>query len=67
MAREGLSREDAMLKRVVQERVRRSRKRNKFSLDDDDGGLTHGVSSLTCVLLQFHCLGGTHSSYEIVR
>jgi len=32
-----------MLKRIVQERVRRSNKRNKFSLEDDEeeGGLTH--------------------------
>ena len=36
-----------MLKRIVQERVRRSRKRSKFSLEDDDleGGLTHRVSA----------------------
>ena len=41
-----------MLKRIVQERVRRINKRNKFSLDDDGdgeeeemGGLTHRVSN----------------------
>eukprot|EP00804_Cyclotella_cryptica_P013687 CCRYP_016131-RA/>CCRYP_016131-RA protein AED:0.07 eAED:0.07 QI:308/1/1/1/0.66/0.42/7/2083/1063 len=45
-----LSREEAMLKRIVQERVRRSRKRSKFSLEDDDdmeeGGLTHGGKTI---------------------
>lgn len=45
LEREGLSKEDAMLKRIVQERVRRSNKRLKFSLDDGGGEeLTHGVS-----------------------
>ena len=49
---DGPSREDVMLKRIVQERVRRIKKRNKFSLDDDGdgeeeemGGLTHRVSN----------------------
>ena len=50
---DGPSEEDVMLKRIVQERVRRSRKREKFNLEDeagdgdgDDGGvgLTHWVS-----------------------
>jgi hypothetical protein len=44
LEREGLTKEDAMLKRIVQERVRRSNKRAKFSLEnDEDGGLTHRV------------------------
>ena len=42
-------RENAMLKRIVAERVRRSKRAGKFSLDDDDDGggglgLTHRVS-----------------------
>lgn len=46
LEREGLSKEDAMLKRIVKERVRRSSKRMKFSLDEEGGmgELTHGVS-----------------------
>lgn len=43
-----------MLKRIVQERVRRSRKRSKFALEEDDdmveGGLTHGVSAVVVVV-----------------
>ncbi|KAL9182212.1 hypothetical protein ACHAXT_012864 [Thalassiosira profunda] len=43
---DGPSREEVMLKRIVQERVRRSKKRERFQLDDDDDdgggmGLTH--------------------------
>jgi hypothetical protein len=54
LEREGLSKEDAMLKRIVKERVRRSSKRMKFSLDEegDVGELTHGVS-LACVSLLY--------------
>ena len=44
MEREGLSKEDAMLRRIVKERVMRSNKRMKFSLDEGEGELTHGVS-----------------------
>lgn len=46
LEREGLSKEDAMLKRIVSERVRRSKKRSLFSLDEKEGvgELTHGVS-----------------------
>jgi nucleolar protein 14 len=42
-------RENAMLKRIVAERVRRSKRAGKFSLEDDndDGGLTHRVSLLS--------------------
>jgi hypothetical protein len=51
---ERLSKEEAMLKRIVQERVRRSRKRSKFALEEDDdmeeGGLTHGVSVVAAVI-----------------
>ncbi|KAL7522323.1 hypothetical protein ACHAWX_007014 [Stephanocyclus meneghinianus] len=47
---ERLSKEEAMLKRIVQERVRRSRKRSKFALEEDDdmveGGLTHGGKTI---------------------
>ena len=45
---DGPSKEDVMLKRIVKERVRRSKKRDAFRLDDEDGGdegLTHRVSS----------------------
>jgi hypothetical protein len=41
------NRANAMLKRIVAERVRRSKRAGKFSLEDDednDGGLTHRVS-----------------------
>ena len=44
---DGPSKEDVMLKRIVRERVRRSKKRDVFRLDDEDGGdggLTHRVS-----------------------
>ena len=52
MEREGLSKEDAMLKRIVQERVRRSNKRLKFSLDDGGGEeLTHGVSLYIMIII----------------
>lgn len=60
LEKEGLlSKEDALLKRIVKERVRRSNKRRIFSLEDNDGGgtgeLTHGVSyfaaAARCALL----------------
>lgn len=44
---EGPSKEDVMLKRIVRERVRRSKRGDRFRLDGDDGegeGLTHRVS-----------------------
>lgn len=48
-------REDAMLKRIVAERVRRSKRGDKFRLDDDDDdegfGLTHRVSFVKDCLL----------------
>ena len=46
-------RENAMLKRIVAERVRRSKRAGKFSLEDDNddgGGLTHRVS--LCLLVE---------------
>lgn len=49
-------RENAMLKRIVAERVRRSKRAGKFSLEDDNddsGGLTHRVSLLSLVYLSF--------------
>lgn len=51
-------RENAMLKRIVAERVRRSKRAGKFSLEDDNddggGGLTHRVSLLSsCIYLRF--------------
>lgn len=50
-------RENAMLKRIVAERVRRSKRAGKFSLEDDNddgggGGLTHRVSLLSSCLSQ---------------
>ena len=46
-------RENAMLKRIVAERVRRSKRVDKFRLEDDDGddgfGLTHRVSTFISV------------------
>ena len=47
-------REDAMLKRIVAERARRSKRMGKFSLEEDgvdSGGLTHRVSLFSCVCL----------------
>jgi hypothetical protein len=48
-------RENAMLKRIVAERVRRSKRAGKFSLEDDNdgGGLTHRVSLCLLVSLRF--------------
>ena len=51
-------RENAMLKRIVAERVRRSKRAGKFSLEDDNdgggvGGLTHRVSLCLLVYLRF--------------
>lgn len=45
---DGPSKNDVMLKRIVQERVRRSKKYNKFNLNDDDddndgGGVDNGL------------------------
>ena len=39
----GSSKEDVMMRRIVKERVRRSKKRGLFSLEEE-GELTHGVS-----------------------
>ncbi len=66
-------RENAMLKRIVAERVRRSKRAGKFSLEDDNddgggGGLTHRVS--LCLLVEsiyhiicvmFFCSHTSHS------
>jgi nucleolar protein 14 len=58
-------RENAMLKRIVAERVRRSKRAGKFSLEDDnvDGGLTHRVS--LCLLVS-QVLVESIISYKLV-
>ena len=59
-------RENAMLKRIVAERVRRSKRAGKFSLEDDNddggvGGLTHRVSF--CLLY----ISGSSGVYNIAK
>ena len=57
-------RENAMLKRIVAERVRRSKRVDKFRLEDEDGdggggegfGLTHRVSTYFICVICRHCL-----------
>ena len=65
----GRTKADVMLKRIVQERVRRSKRQSKFSLEDDDGdvvGLTHRVSqALVAVAIFTPCSSNSKTQLKL--